>query len=224
MKKISFVFFILIAGCGSQDNLELEIVTKSLNCKDVGLSQCPKYMKMDTLAVKDSRTVVTYKLTNNTKKTYYFNLDDYDEYLHYSFINLNNACLAIYDSNGNYQKPHVSSPSGGFDRGQIHSEYLGYQYRGRLHATNSNFIIHPNETLYFEWFVVLPFGNLSEDLNYSVVLNPKKKYYANILVHSDTTNYKLSLSRTDLKTIEDNGYEIYRGTITSKNKIPIIFR
>lgn len=223
--KIVYVFIlILFAGCSSQNNLELDILTKVVNCKDLKLDSYPKYMKMDTIAVPESRTILVYKLTNNSNKTYYFNLDDYNDDFRYKFIAINKAHLAIYDSSGNYQKPRTALPSGGFEENRLYSEYLSYNYRGKLHDNNQNFIIHPHETLYFEWFIVLPFGNILEDINYSVVLDSNKKYYAEVLINSDSTGYKKSISRTDLKTIEDNGYEIFNGTIRSKNKIPIIFR
>ena len=93
-----------------------------------------------------------------------------------------------------------------------------------MHSNNNNFIIHAHEALYFEWFIVLPFGNMLEDINYSVKLDSTKKYYAEILMHSDTIHYKKAISRTDLKTIQENGYKIFNGTIRSKNRIPIIFK
>jgi hypothetical protein len=224
MKKAVIYFAIFLTGCNSQNKIELEILTKEINCKNVKGADYPNYMKMDTIAVEESRTIVVYKLTNNSNKTYYFNLEDYNDDFRYKYIKINKAHIAIYDSNGKYQKPHTSSPSGGFEEKRLYSEYLDYNYRGRLHDTNQNFIIHPHETLYFEWFIVLPFGNMLENINYSVLLDAKKKYYAEVLMHSDSTGFKKSISRTDLNTIQDNGYEVYNGTIKSKNRIPIVFK
>jgi len=152
------------------------------------------------------------------------NLDDCEGDFKYRYIKINAGHVAIYDSNGKYQKPHTSSPSGGDSQKMLYLKYLNYNYCGLSHDNSQNFIIHPHETLYFEWFIVLPFGNVLEDINYSVVLDSKKKYYAEVLMHSDSTNYKNSVSRADLKTIQDNGYEIFDGTIKSKNRIPIVFK
>lgn len=223
MKSSLIFLFIVLAGCSPQNSLELEVLTKEVNCKNVKLENYSNYMKMDTAAVEESRTILVYKLTNNSNKTYYFNLEDHNDDFRYKYIKIDKAFVAIYDSYGEYQKPHTASPSAGFEEKDLYAEYLNYNYRGRLHDTNQNFIIHPHETLYFEWFIVLPFGNLLEDVNYSLVLDSKKKYYAEVLMHSDTANYKKSISRTDLKTIQDNGYEIFNGTIKSKNKIPVVF-
>jgi len=225
MKNLLIVLFgVFITGCGSKNSFELEILTKEVNCKDVKIDNYPEFMKMDTIAVNESRTILVYKLTNKSKKTYYFNLDDYNDILRYQFIEINKAHLAIFDSNGEYQRPHIATPSGGVDDKRLYYQYLDYHYRGRLHDTNKNFIIHPNETLHFEWFIVLPFGNMLENINYSVVLDSKKNYYAEISIHSDTIGYKKSMSRADLKTIRENGYEIFIGTIKSKNKIPVVFK
>ena len=72
-------------------------------------------------------------------------------------------------------------------------------------------------------FIILPFAKLKETINYQVVLDSNKKYFAEILLSSDSTNYKKFISRTDLQTIKANGYEVYHGIIKSKNKIPIKF-
>ena len=224
MKNLFILFAIFIVGCSHQNNLELEVLTKKINCKDVPLSDYPNYIKMDTVAVEESRTILVYKLTNNSNKTYYFNLDDHDDDFKYKFIKIKEGHIAIYDSNGKYQKPHLSSPSGGNEERMLYIEYLNNSFNGLTHSNSNNFIIHPGETLYFEWFIVLPFGNLLEGTNYSVVLDSKKKYHAEVMIHSDSTGYKKSISRADLKTIQDNGYEVFNGTIKSKNKIPIIFK
>ncbi len=215
-------FFIL--GCSTQNNLELEIITKEINCKDVKFQDYPQYMKMDTVAIEESRTLLMYKLTNNTNKTYYFNLDDFDDDFKYKFIKIKEGHISIYDDNGTYQKPRISSPSDENKSEMLYIEYLNKSDNSLEHDNSNNFFIHPGESLYFEWFIVLPFGNLLEDINYSVVLDSKKKYFAEIMMHSDSTGYKNSISRADLKTIQENKYEVFNGTIKSKNKIPIIFK
>ena len=161
-----------------------------------------------------------------TKEINYFNIDSFNNNLKYDYIMIDKVFLEIYNSKGNYQKPNLSIPSQGFEETDVYMDYLNYvdylTYRRGL-GRNKNFILHPHETLYFEWFVVLPYGDLSEDINYTISLNPREKYFAQILIHSDTINYKKIISRADLKTIQENGYEVYNGTIKSKNRIPIVF-
>jgi hypothetical protein len=99
-------------------------------------------------------------------------------------------------------------------------EYLGYK---NSFIINKNFVIYPNQTIYFEWFIFLPYGNIVESSTYTVEFNPQKKYFAEIIMNSDSTNYKKTISRVDLQTIKENGYEVYNGVIKSKNKIPIKF-
>lgn len=142
-----------------------------------------------------------------------------------SILKINSGYIDIYDNKGNYQKPRVSLPSViGLSTEELYKKSLDYNDMRVYLENGKNFIIHPNETLYFEWFVVLPFGHLLEEANYMVNLDPKQKYYAEILVHSDSAKYKECISRTDLKTIEHNGYEVFNGTIRSKNKIPVVFK
>lgn len=88
---------------------------------------------------------------------------------------------------------------------------------------NQNFIIHPNESVYFEYFIVLPYGNYLEGNANWIEIDSNKKYFAEIFMNSDSTNYKKTISRVDLQTIKENGYEVYNGVIKSKNKIPIKF-
>lgn len=77
------------------------------------------------------------------------------------------------------------------------------------------------ETIYFEWFLNLPYG--SDIQNFFVNFENKKEFNAEIMMFSDSTNYKKTLSRTVLQTIKENGYEVYHGIIKSKNKVPVQF-
>lgn len=233
MKYLFILLSAILTGCNSQetsDGLELEILTKEVKYKNVAMNDYPKYIQANDVPIEVARTVITYKLKNNSGKTYYFNLDELNfdrsrEKFKYEHIKINTAYIDIFDDKGNYQKPRVSLPSlGGFSTEELYKKSLNYDDRRVYLDNGKNFIIHPNETLYFEWFVVLPFGHLLKEANYGVELNPKQNYYAEVLVHSDSLNYKDIISRTDLKTIQENGYEVFNGTIRSKNKIPVVFK
>lgn len=216
---------VLLVGCSCEKEIELEILTKEINCLDIEASEFTEYLKLDGLAPNGARTVIQYKITNNGNKTYYFNIDNYKNNLKYSHIMIDRAFLSI-EYNGESQSPKLRQPSSEMSADDFYLKYLNYNdylsYKRGV-GKSKNFILHPKETLYFEWFVILPYGNVLETTNYTIDLNSSKEYSASVFIHSDTINYKKILSRTDLKTIEDNGYEIYNGTIKSKNRIPIVF-
>jgi len=211
---------LVLFSCNSGKTIEVETISNHINALNVKQSNYgPEYIKYDALAIEDSRTLLTYKITNYTDKTYYFNVEGYQKLAAKpEYIQINNALLVITDKNGMPVVPKVSCPSISYDPAWLYSQYLGYKYP--LDYKKNNFIIFPNQSLYFEWFVVLPFGNLLEGVNYSVILDEQKKYFAQILIGS-TSNRKY-ISRTDLRTIEENNYEIFDGILTSKNKIPVI--
>lgn len=222
MRTFYLFFLLTLFSCSSQKSLEIEVTTEYINSLNVSVSEYgSQYIKMDTLAVENSRTRLTFKITNYSNKTYYFNVLGYQESLDGKLmrdkIKINNALLSIYDKHGKPVMARASQPSLDFDSDMLYSRYLNYDHH--IDLQNKNFIIHPDETLYFEWFVVLPFGNLLEDTNYSVILDEHKEYFAKILIGS-TSNLEY-ISRTDLETIKENKYEIFDGIITSKNRVPI---
>lgn len=228
MKYIFILMTVFIIGCKSENKnnpFKLEIITKELKYKKVAINEYQKYIVANGVPPHEATTVITYKLKNTSNKTYYFNITDIDNQFNNEHIKIGKAYIDIYDDESKYLKPKISHPSiGETPTAWFVKESLGYSGK-RVHVNNSdNFIIHPNETLYFEFFVVLPFGHLLEDNNYWLELNPEKKYSAAIVMRSDSTKYKEIISRTDLRTIKENGYEVFNGIIKSKNKIPLVAR
>lgn len=220
MRLILIIFPLFFLSCtSSEKDVELEVLTKHLNAARVQIEDYDfEYIKEGELAIKQSRTVVTYKLTNHTDKTYYFNVDGYQDDEGWRDIKLDKASLIIYDEKNNRVISKRSEPSLVYDKNYFFTEYMGYSGKKKLHS--KNFILHANETLYLEWYVVLPFGSLFEGIDYWVVLNNQQKYFGQVLIGS--TLNKKTISRADLKTIQENHYEIYNGIIKSKNKIPVI--
>jgi hypothetical protein len=220
MRLIFIIFSLFFLFCtSSEKGVELEVLTKHLNAADVELKDYGmEYIKDVELAIKQSRTVVTYKLTNHTNKTYYFNVDGYQDDEGWRDIKLDKASLIICDEKGKKVVSKRNEPSLVYDANYIFSEYLEYSHVKKKHS--KNFFLHPAETLYFEWYVVLPFGNLSEGVNYCVVLDKQQKYSGQVLIGS--TLNKKTISRTDLKTIEENHYQIFDGVVTSNNTVPIV--
>ncbi|KOS06965.1 hypothetical protein AM493_13685 [Flavobacterium akiainvivens] len=218
MKYLTLLFAIVLFGCKNTGTLELEILTKQVNALNVSPDKYKEYRLEYTSAPKGAQTVITYKLTNNSDTTYYFNLNNFNSRFEKDYIKMDRAFVGIKDNKGELVKPKGREATWGVD---FVANYLGYSHYEQY--DKKNFIIHPGETLYFEWFIILPFGNIIEHTNYQVVLDSKEKYYAEIELDSDGTDYQNKISRTDLKTIRDNGYTVFNGTITSKNKIPVVF-
>lgn len=229
MKYILILSSVMLLGCNKHEDIELEIITKEINYLDIDFSNHMDYFLDNELAPQKSRTILLYKLTNHSNKSYYFNIDSYHNDLKYDFKMIDKAYVRIMNTKNEYQKPHVSIPSkDGFPTDEdMYKQYLNYnRYSANnygLERLHSNFVIHPNETLYFEWFLILPFIDFIEDINYTYKLDTSQEYFADVLIHSDTIKWREILSRTDIKNIEENGYKIYNGTLESKNKIPIKF-
>lgn len=222
MKYIILFAAIVLTGCNTKNDLELEIINKDINYLKVERSKYVDFITSDDEAPENSRTIIVYKLTNNSNTTYYFNVDAYEDRLKKNFIKMNNALVGISGENKDYVEVKISRPSLDFEPKYLVDDYLKYDSPRQL--PSRNFIIHPNETLYFEWFIILPFGNLIEGTDYSISLDTKENYFAEILLYSDGINYKNNISRTDLKTIQENKYEVFNGFLTSKNRIPVVFK
>ncbi len=220
MKKIFIFIVFILASCNKKEQLEIELVTEKINYLKVNKNEFLNYIPNNKVAIKEARTILVYKLINNTSKTYYFNLEGFNNDFD-NDIKVDRAFVRIEDQEGKNVNVKARSPSMGFESKYLYLDYLNYNYGHKMNS--KNFIIHPDETLYFEWFIVLPFGNRLEETNYSVDLDANQKYFAELLMYSDGMNYKKQISRTDLQTIQENGYEVYNGVIKSKNKVPIVF-
>lgn len=217
----------LLIGCQKKkkENIELEILTKEINASKVKSTEYREILNSN-IHDKNAKTILVYKLTNNNDKAYYFNLDPFNKSISLNSIKMDRVFMSIFNNKG--QKITIdcsSSLIGTSDSLDIVKfELMDYNIRYFKHRNSKNFVIHPYETLYFEWFIVLPYGTMLEDNNYEVELDSQKKYFANISMYSDGMYYKKTLSRTDLATIKKNGYEVFNGVITSKNKVPIRFK
>ncbi len=232
MKTIYILLvYITFTSCNKKNALELEIITKEINSLNYDGNYNVKMLN-DDLYLKKSKTIIIYKLINNDTKTYYFNLNYFHSQLTNSIngLSINKSFINFSKNNGKNMQIRYgiackdSSYQDEFkDKNNFVAKSLNYSIEGneKFLVDNSNFVIHPNEVLYFEWFLNLPYGN--QIPNYTIKFEKGKKYSAEIVMFSDSINYKQTISRTDLKTIKDNGYEVYHGIIKSKNKIPIKF-
>ncbi|OYQ38085.1 hypothetical protein CHU92_06615 [Flavobacterium cyanobacteriorum] len=218
-KFILIIIIVVVSGCKNKADLELEIITKEVNYfladnyKDYTFGTKPPPV--------GSKTIITYKLTNTTNTTYYFNITDINQKEGKdNYVQLNKAFIRFYDKDNN--PAYVRSRQFLENTPEMqYTELLGYNVLQKNSFTN--FTIHPNETLYFEWFLVLPFGTLTEENKYFVKLDENKKYYAELFINSDTINIKNKISRTDKRMIEENKYKVFTGILKSKNRVPVKF-
>lgn len=229
MKQIILLLFLILISCTKKQDLDLEIISKHINCLATKKGDILSLRNQDDKQGinKNAKTIVVYKLTNNSNKSYYFNFNRHNNKLEKNLFKLNKAYIKFTDENNNDQQIRNTYVS--YDASlnlltkEVHDYLVSKELNYGFIQENQNFTIRPNESIYFEYFIVLPYGNYLEDNANWLEVDSNKKYFAEILLKSDSTNYKKFISRTDLQTIKANGYEVYHGIIKSKNKIPIKF-
>lgn len=226
--KIKLIFIIILTlqliSCNNKKSMELTIVNDELTTIVLNGN--------DSIS-EGYKNILIYKLTNNSDKTYYFNLNVQSKLLvnlspfKLKYIPINNGGICFTDKKNDTLT--IGSRIG-FNPFPFHKEFIlnqekrasefGYNINGLGIINNNNFIIHPNETLYFEELIYLP---KNDKVQYNEVnFDNKKKYCASIFLYSDSTRYKNVISKADLNTIKENNYEVFNGIIKS-NQIPIRF-
>lgn len=223
----NLILFTILSSCSKGQELELEIITKEINSLKIKPENYGDLMTNIDSTYSErfdkAKTIIAYRLKNYSSKTFFFNIEAFEKkLLEQNSIKIDKAYLNIIDSKKNTIKVNKSIPSSFLSNDEIRFELMNYDFK--YYHKNRNFIIHPNETLYFEWFVVLPFGTIIEQPVSLVNLDFNEKYEVELQMTSYNSNEAQKyLSRTELETIKTNGYEIFNGTITSKNRIPIKF-
>jgi len=227
---IKILFFLtLLISCEDRPDLELEIVNKTLIS---GRPNMSTVARTDSESFTRSGNMVVYYLKNNSNNTYYFNglfgsnlIGKINAY-HYGAMGMvfssnkkDTVEVSYHTDNSRY-----SCDTEIYEYKNAYAKYLGYNIEGSLKEAldNYNFVIHPQETLYFEFPIDLPSADRFQSA--SVGLDPSENNFASIFIYSDSTDYKKYLSRADLKDIKKNKYIVYHGLINSNNKIPIKFR
>lgn len=113
MIYLHIVFLLFLTGCNNinNNNLDLEIISKKLNYIVVDPNEYYNYMT-NSIELKKSKTIIVYKLINNSDKTYYFNLDSYNQNLEESAVKISRSFVSIIDNSNNKVKVYNSSPTG----------------------------------------------------------------------------------------------------------------
>lgn len=227
MGKISTILLIIIFfSCSNKKTLELEFLNKELVCYSF-------HEKKDTI------NIINYRVTNKSNNIYFINNIIEDNKLMYKSVYKEGKNIRIFNSKGkevNYitivpNYPHhftiedsiyykiITKPM------ILNSSRLGYKEVKRYALSKggfSNFFIHPNETLYFQYYINLTDTISNEDFRIGYAdLKKGMNYYAKLSIASDSSNYKNDLPRDILKTIKANNVKVYHGIIESSNKVPI---
>lgn len=227
MKFIYLSTFIFLINCQNNQQLELEILTKEIKALNISENENFKYLMQDKKYGLNitAKTIVIYKLKNYSNKTYYLNLNGFHDKMQDTLILFDKGYIRISDAQNYNIKPKVSTPTYDAGTSPTTAEQITYEldYNKLIFSKNKNFVIHPQETLYFKWFIVLPYGHFLEESVSRVKLDNTKQYFAEVLLKSENKNLLNTVIDLDLKTIKENEYEVYDGIIKSKNKIPIKF-
>lgn len=219
MKKY-MLFFVLVClySCSNKrKGLELEILNNQI---------------ISSKSTNDKvKTIITYKLTNYDDKTYYFNSYSMSKLIwKLKGTQINNTFISFTDENnidakyGNksilYNQDYSVYQKIKYEEENKEVKELDYKILGfyKTIIDKNNFFIHKDEYIYFEYVIHLPDSD-----GFYIEFDSNKKYLTELQLFSDSTGYKKILSRTVLRTIKENGYEVYHGIIKSKNKIPVKF-
>jgi hypothetical protein len=226
MKKslVALIFFILFISCKNDNDLILSIENSN-------------FLTYSRDSNKDTTFVVNYKLTNRSNDIYYINsISGFNNKSSIMDINSPNRYLRVYDKLNNElnyipvfcKKSEETMKNELFNSEQLlnKNKQLGYNKIRAYDIVNANensFFIHPNETIYFECVYLLQLNrnNMNKNFTSYVEIIKNKEYYCKLFLESNGINYKKTLPRNVLKTIEKNNVKVYHGTLESISKVSV---
>lgn len=222
MKKLIYILISFTTiSCTKNNSL---VVNKGLELKILNDS----VLSCNAKAKKTYKNIIFSSITNKTNETIffipYFNNCFENGYL--SFLN-----IKIINTLDNKEIPLLVGVHHSVDdinncvSKQMHGYKLNLGYSDISNLMyfyeKNKIIIHPKETLYFESSLSLP-DNTKEKFQL-VELNKENHYKLFLSVKVDTAFYKERLTNSTLRTIKENNYKLFHGTITSKNSVPVVF-
>lgn len=91
--------------------------------------------------------------------------------------------------------------------------------------TKRMIIVHPNETLFYEVPISLPFNyNSVAAIRNRININKNKKYKLQLILNSKIDSIENFLTESQLLTFKANNYKIYSGFLTSSNTTDVTFK
>lgn len=224
---ILIIFLNFFTFCSNKKGLKLEILNKRLTCYSFE-------------SKKDKINIVSYKLTNSSSDIYYINNICNDKKLLLKSVYKGGQNIRIFNSLNNKEVDYITiSPfylnyptaedeqysEVSVKRMILNSERNGYnEVLPAFYSAGgyNNFFIHPQESIYFDYYINLTDTIRNEDFRIGYAnLKRRTSYCGKLSIASDSVNYKNVLPRTILQTIEANNVKVYHGIIESKNSVPI---
>lgn len=228
MKSLILILLFLVSCSDNKTqnkNVELFILNKEL----VSLEYNDTLYWWNENYKNKSKNIIKFKVKNNSSKTYYFNISG-NAYVKDLSVNLFNYGKAtITNSNkdtigkglsfGNFHKEEHDLFKGNIFK----NEMLNYNHFDPMISyikNESNFVLYPNETKYFETYINLPIGDDFD--KFSLPIDTKEQYYFGMSIFCDASKNKFkNLIESEIRTIKENKYTFYSGYLVSSNRIPV---
>jgi hypothetical protein len=241
IKYLAYTFFMLLLfscrNAKKEGGLKMEILNAEINSRgNIKKANLRNVIRFDNY-IYDSLPVnrINVKITNSGTKTYVLFLDkNLDELgatniketvfkgakiVEPTLSHLLQFTMLGYESRKGQNKTDRDSLEQEFnmnflkeqiDRGKI-----------RFQSKMNYVIVHPGEARFFTYYKTLPqFSQYS--FYYMYKFNSSEKYSFQLSLENDAKLSKEYLTANQLKEIEDNGYTVFDGVVSS-NKVPIKF-
>lgn len=247
--QILFLLIFLLISCNkdkSGELLKLEILNKQVFCST-------KEFENRDNSKNDIKNCITFKLTNNSSKNYFFVLNENNlEFLSEKTKNLSSfqkkarICFEIDTSNELVLEDFTTIGHNNilinkecikfipeiYEMTKIKSELKDLEYPDIIDYKFSNsirlnsFVLHTNETKYFRAILYLP--TYKNNLEYDGFLSyfkfdNNKNYNFKLKYLMDSKIITSKLPKYKIDEIEENKTEIFNGILVS-NSIPIVFK
>lgn len=238
MKQVKYVvifcILIFITSCSTE---EKEDVTLTLRNENISV-YCPKgncnyFREIDYLHYPDkAKNIVSLEIENHSEHTYvlmancglFGNMGCYMpssnrmmSISNLEFEDVNRKNIPVENSGIHVYRTRISY------KDSISADFykkMGYPIKYDMDkfifdkARNSLLIIPPQQTIFVESLIYLPF-NISEGNQGVIDLNIDQEYEVRAVINSDSTNKSQYLPREFIKTSTENKYRFYKGFLRS---------
>ena len=240
MKELLIILIIFLYSCTSNNgDLELILLNTNINayCADPECSNSEIYANYNEYIHK-SGSKITFKIINHSNTNYVLNnipsILDSSFPRNYSGLNLYNIIVKNVKNDSivsfDYEDFSLSCrmiPYLSIKDSLIKNHYTKLNYdinkADKLNQTKENLIyINSGEVIYFETYISLPYNSPSLFSTQRLNIDLNNKYRIALTFDFDSTNVKNYLTWSQLKTIEENEYKFYQGSLES-NSVPLVF-
>ncbi len=250
--KISLLFVTVISifSCQHKEGLELVLLNDKLHayCPE-GDCRSIENRFVDKAYYTLSKNILKFKITNNEKRTciffpYYDNskrkICGVSNKFPDKFMNISLRNFIVTSSSGD-----TISRSGVYTLVELGNNHIYETYRDSIinqfyseigygekslqwKCMNSEFLneailIPPEETLFFETYINLPFNkNLITGGIEKIPLNTNESYKMNLIFRSNINDITKWLTDIQNRNMAENNYMFFAGDLVSTNSIPLI--